>query len=252
MLVDGYSYWILDCDCVSSKYSVQVPGASRGSDLRAGEQGFRSLHALRLRLALTRRGLHAWSLRVQHCWWRWVRLSCRLFFLLLVEAETRVNESWMCWKRPLVSWWHWYCQTLQSCICFFFHWDTYWVLTNIACIRSDHRWNNAVVSARNVLAIQWLYPVSLRSSQWLGQPARLYHLLLLAQPFPTLLWALLSAKNWFDSTLPSSLSQSSCCWVKTIWEKLALWYELITYHLCSHKNCLLLFCPFKSSFLLVL
>ena len=49
----------LDCDCVSSEFSVQVPGASRGSDLRAGEQGFRSLHALRLRLALTRRGLHA-------------------------------------------------------------------------------------------------------------------------------------------------------------------------------------------------
>ena len=37
---------------------------------------------------------------------------------------------------------------------FFFHLDTYSVLTNIACIRSDHRWNNAVVSARNVLAIQ--------------------------------------------------------------------------------------------------
>ena len=129
---------------------------------------------------------------------------------------------------------------------------TYSVLTNIACIRADLRWNIAVVSARNELAIQWLYLVSLRSSQWLGQPARLYHLLLLAQPFPTLLWTLLSAKNWFDSTLPSSLSQSSCCWVKTIWEKLALWYELITYHLYSHKNCVLLFCPFKSSFLLVL
>ena len=215
MLVDGYSYWILDCDCVSSKYSVQVPGASRGSDLRAGEQGFRSLHALRLRLALTRRGLHAWSLRVQHCWWRWVRLSCRLFFLLLVEAETRVNESWMCWKRPLVSWWHWHCQTLQSCICFFFHWDTYWVLTNIACIRSDHRWNNAVVSARNVLAIQWLYPVSLRSSQWLGQPARLYHLLLLAQPFPTLLWALLSSRPRTGLTPPflaASLKAAAAGW----------------------------------------
>lgn len=71
-----------------------------------------------------------------------------------------------------------------------------------------------------------------------------------ALPNPSLSPPLLSAKNWFDSTLPSSLSQSSCCWVKTIWEKLALWYELITYHLCSHKNCLLLFCPFKSSFYL--
>ena len=90
------------------------------------------------------------------------------------------------------------------------------------------------MSARIELAIQWLYPVSLRPRQWLGQPARLYHLLLLAQPFPTLLWALLSAQNWFDSTLPSSLSQSSCCWVKTIWGKLALWCDQVAYHLRLH------------------
>ena len=98
---------------------------------------------------------------------------------------------------------------------FFFHWDTYSILTNIACIRSDHRWNNAVVSARNVLAIQWLYPVSLRSSQWLGQPARLYHLLLLAQPFPTLLWALLSSRPRTGLTPPflaASLKAAAAGW----------------------------------------
>ena len=65
----------LNLDIVWEKLVIQVHWAPRRGELWAGErfQGIKLVDAHRLCLAFPRRGLHAWSLCVQHCWRRWVK-----------------------------------------------------------------------------------------------------------------------------------------------------------------------------------